>query len=464
MKKYLLFLFLIFSTPAWATVVLETSTGAKSTDSFKVTTGTIDSSSCNLIVITSVQDSSGAIVNPTDNKGNTYTALTPVLNGYVTRETMYYKYNPTVGSGHTFTVDGGASVIYPALQVQCFSGAPSSPFEVEAGNASGSTTNLVGSVAPLNAGDVMVTGCSWYNDTTAATIDSGFTISGQNLSVSGQAYSAGMAYLVTTDAGSKNPTWTNNPSNASACSIAVFRALKTGIYVVNAGKKYAGSGTSTTLAYTATTGDLLYVSIGTGNSSAVTSITDTASNTYTLINRGTAGNFADVDTYYAKNITGGSLTITFNSNTSDNFNINVLEFAGIDTTSPLGGIANGNNTSSGSNQDIVSGSLNATAASGDLVVAAVAEYYYPVTFSVGGTNPSGMLVEGVTNNQIGQGVGNTVMTYGVLSGSYSGALSIHLTGTTYGSIAAASFKAAAGGAVDNSAIIRNATIYNATIR
>src|SRR6202043_3536209 len=71
-------------------------------------------------------------------------------------------------------------------------------------------------------------------------------------------------------------------------------------------------------------------------SAAVKSITDTRGNTYILAVGPTAGTALTQSIYYARNIAGGSNTVTVTfSRTAAYPDVRVLEYAGVDQTTPL---------------------------------------------------------------------------------------------------------------------------------
>ena len=96
-----------------------------------------------------------------------------------------------------------------------------------------------------------------------------------------------------------------------------------------------GTGTSSPLAYAlpgdATAGNLIVVNIK-AFTATITSITDSRSNTYTLAVTHTYWWTQSI--YYAKNIVGGSNTITI-AFTGDTVLAASHEYSGLDTTSPL---------------------------------------------------------------------------------------------------------------------------------
>src|SRR4051812_45044729 len=70
-------------------------------------------------------------------------------------------------------------------------------------------------------------------------------------------------------------------------------------------------GNSLTLPVSATTGNLLFVAINYVNTGATITIAD-GSNTYTLLSASQSP-YSSTHDFYAKNIVGGSLSLTFNS-------------------------------------------------------------------------------------------------------------------------------------------------------
>jgi glucose/arabinose dehydrogenase len=84
-----------------------------------------------------------------------------------------------------------------------------------------------------------------------------------------------------------------------------------------------------------TTGDLIIVAI-TQFEGSVSSVRDHQSNTYTQVtaaqHANTSYNYAQL--YYAKNVTGGTTTVTVTFSISAD-NVGIYEYSGLDTTSPL---------------------------------------------------------------------------------------------------------------------------------
>lgn len=188
------------------------------------TTTAIDTTGVDFIAI-SISWYDAVTANPTvsDSKSNTWTALTlsscSLADG---SERLYYCKNPTVGSGHTFTVAGTS--IFAPICVQCFSGG--STAELDQQNTfdytAGLTSAATGSLTPVADDSLIITGLHTYNATSAIGINGGFTAEIQNYSA-GVSQGGAIAYLIQTTAAAANPTWSWTSNSFAALSMAVFR-------------------------------------------------------------------------------------------------------------------------------------------------------------------------------------------------------------------------------------------------
>jgi hypothetical protein len=178
-------------------------------------TSPIDTTGANFILLSVSYAVSGATVN--DSKSNTWTSLTN--NGSSLR--LFYCFNPTVGTNHTFT--GNAS--YVLISAVAFSGVKTSPFDVEsiASTASGPTLSA-GSITPSQNKSLIIAAVTVNGDGTSTSINNGFTIVQSEQYVSGVNVGSGIAYKVITTGGAINPTWTNGTNTAfMAANIAAFK-------------------------------------------------------------------------------------------------------------------------------------------------------------------------------------------------------------------------------------------------
>lgn len=188
------------------------------------TSGSIDTTGADFIIIGITQDPGSASNAPTDSKGNTYTGLTAQNSGSI-HTRLYYTKNPTVGSGHTFSLSSSAS--YPAITVAAFSGSDlTAPFDQENGVTANSRANI-GSpytdVTPSANNELIVTFIGADGGSGPAAINSSFTISDEQAFGGGNNYYGAMAYLIQTTAATVGPTWSGGYSNLGV-EIATFKA------------------------------------------------------------------------------------------------------------------------------------------------------------------------------------------------------------------------------------------------
>jgi len=187
------------------------------------TSSAIDTTGATFIVIAQ----SGVVAStfpPTDSKSNTWTPLTEYAGGSLSVQ-LYYCSNPTVGTGHTFTVVAGiAASIAVAAFDQTLDAAPESAGG--AGSAS-ATTQQPGLLTPLTDNCLIVTGFEYVSATEPgpATISAGFTIL-ENIGNASTSVPVALAYQVQTTATAVNPTWSSNAAaERVAAAMAVIKHL-----------------------------------------------------------------------------------------------------------------------------------------------------------------------------------------------------------------------------------------------
>lgn len=179
------------------------------------TTGSVDSTGADLAVI-SVGTFFGSW-SFSDSKGNTYTALTNYTSGLFNQQQAYCL-NPTVGSGHTFTV-GNSADVQPGVGASVFAGVDS--YDSETGTSASANTTTTGSITPPEDGCLLTTG--FMNDGGSSwSVGSSFTLAGSINANPGTNQGAAWGYKIQTTAGAENPTWTSNGNNNCRASIAVF--------------------------------------------------------------------------------------------------------------------------------------------------------------------------------------------------------------------------------------------------
>ena len=201
------------------------------------TTTAFDTTGADLIVLC-VSSYTGT---PTvsDSQSNTWSPLTKQTEADASSQ-LYYCASPTTSSAHTFTVSSGSNT-YDVLTVSAFSGSGASPFDVQNGAVSALDNGAIqpGSITPSVNGEMIISGTASFT-THVLSVDSGLTITDQQLYTSGDCTGGALAYFVQTTAAAINPTWSHSGSNQSSAVIASF-------------KPAAGGGTSVALTGQSTT-------------------------------------------------------------------------------------------------------------------------------------------------------------------------------------------------------------------
>ncbi len=173
----------------------------------------------------------------------------------------------------------------------------------------------------------------------------------------------------------------------------------------------------------------------------VTSVVGSVNGAYTELGTPEEAEFCVTHLYYKTGVTGTSENVTVTYSSSEAGAVTWTEWSGVDTGSPTGGVANGEQiTGTG---DITSGSLDVAGSAGDAVVAVMGNYYNCSTVAVGATNPSGFAIATAATAAGADGAGNSATGYAILAGSYGGACSMDPSTTlsTYGQIRVVVLKA-----------------------
>lgn len=210
----------------WAVVASVAASGTSNA----VTSGGINTTGADLIVVTTSDYDGVAATSLTDSKSNTWTKLTTRDSAGLTgRNVIYYCYNPIVGSGHTFSLS--QSISFPALSAIAFSGSASTPFDVENGATnSSSNTIATGSITPSQNGEMVVAGVNWNDGGShpgsTVSITASMTIPVQTPPVSGSCFGSAIAYIAQNTAAAINPTWTSTgDALGMAATIASFKGV-----------------------------------------------------------------------------------------------------------------------------------------------------------------------------------------------------------------------------------------------
>jgi hypothetical protein len=187
-----------------------------------VTTASVDSSGCDLIVI-NISDYLGATRSTfSDSKNNSATALTTRDDSLVARCGLLYMFPPIdkVGTGHTFTATKVSGATYPSIHVVGFSSGSAYDQQSGAGQLT-VTSKQPGSLTPP-ADDHLFVSSICFDVANTMGIDSGFTLEQQTNYSSGQAMGGGIAYFIQTTAAAKNPTWSWGSNAGVGVAMATF--------------------------------------------------------------------------------------------------------------------------------------------------------------------------------------------------------------------------------------------------
>lgn len=197
---------------------LVTNGAAASSDGNSATTGSLNTTGADLIVVGACSFQ-GVAVSVSDSKSNTpWNARTIYAVSGDPSVQLFYFQAPTVGTGHTFTVTTSGG--FPSVFAAAFSGSTSTPYDVENGSTSGVavTSKQPGSITPNQDNSLIVSLVAPSPYASNGAIDSSFTIT-NHVSNGANNYGGAMAYLIQGTAAAVNPTWT-----FSSATVAVTQA------------------------------------------------------------------------------------------------------------------------------------------------------------------------------------------------------------------------------------------------
>lgn len=183
------------------------------------TSASRDSRGSDKIVINVAEYSPGSPITPSDNQGNTYTALTMKSDGANGEVRLWYCDNPTTSASHTWTL--GATTSASACQVICLSGTATGSAYIDTGSdkqafvGTGTSMNT-GSFTPSANGSIVLTGFVSGGAGTANPSCSGFTLSNRASYNSGVNITGALYYQIQTTATAVNPSWSWTTSSAAA--------------------------------------------------------------------------------------------------------------------------------------------------------------------------------------------------------------------------------------------------------
>jgi len=196
-------------------------TSAAATNAATATTGGVDTTGANFLVVVLSYYTSGSAPVVSDSKSNTWNALTAEVNGAVTVQ-IFYSVPSSVGASHTFSV---ATSSFNSIIAMAFSGANATQGTPQESGASASTASLQpGSITPAEDNELVIVGAGTQdeeNDTFA--IDSGFTLAESNSHTAGVNFGGAAGYKIQTTAAAVNPAVSWTTSVVSAARMASFK-------------------------------------------------------------------------------------------------------------------------------------------------------------------------------------------------------------------------------------------------
>lgn len=188
-------------------------------------TAAIDTTGANLLVAIVCDLAGAGAVTPTDSKSNTWTALTPNVDGASARLTIWYSYGGTVGSSHTFAANGTGT--FASISVAAFSGSASSPLDQQNKAASGnsSVTSLAtGSITPTQDNELLIFALGDNAPPSGTASVSVGAILQQAALQAGVSFANSIAYEIQTTATTRNPNFTFSATTFAAAVIGSFKA------------------------------------------------------------------------------------------------------------------------------------------------------------------------------------------------------------------------------------------------
>ena len=232
------------------------------------------------------------------------------------------------------------------MQMAAFRGSLQSSSSPPAPTAISPTSGTTSGGTPVTiSGTNFASGATVTFGGTAAT--NVVVVSSTSITAKTPARTAGVVNVVVTNSNGQSGTLTNGYTYTSSGTIA-FVQVASGPPTIQA------SNISVAVAYVHTqiAGNLNIVAVGWGdNISSISSVKDSKGNTYVLAVGPTPNTGLQQSIYYAKNIVGGSNTVTVKFNQAAAYpDVRILEYSGLDPTSPLNvtAAAKGNGTSASS--------------------------------------------------------------------------------------------------------------------
>jgi hypothetical protein len=186
------------------------------------TTGVATSATGSTFVVLVQADAT--INTPTDNKGNTYTAVTTSRANSGINSRMYYCENGAGGSGHTFTFTTGFSANLSIYAVEITGGLTSGILDQQNSIVDSSSPFTVTTGATTQAAEISIAALSGNSGSSPATHaeSTGYTIQAQ-VTTGGPDWPGCIASKVLSATGAQTPSFTESGASTGGVHCATFK-------------------------------------------------------------------------------------------------------------------------------------------------------------------------------------------------------------------------------------------------
>lgn len=178
----------------------------------------INTAGARLIVVTASQHNAGSAGALSDSRGNTWVSVDGGTIVAGTSLWLWYCINPSVGSGHTFSIANS----FTSVRVQAFSGPATTSYQSKTSATNLSTSLAPGSITPSANRALVVSSAAYSAANNSFGVTGGFIVTSNQSFEAGVNWGGSMAYLLQNTAAAVNPAWTLDPSQSGAVVQAVF--------------------------------------------------------------------------------------------------------------------------------------------------------------------------------------------------------------------------------------------------
>ncbi len=294
--------------------------------------------------------------------GTTFGAYTAAGSGFTSRVITNFgdiAEDATVLSTGSYSATAALKLSAPwVMQMAAFRGSGQ-----VSGNPAPTVTSITPNTGTANGGTgVTITGTGFFSGATVSlggTAATNVTVaSSTSITATTPAHTAGAVNILVTNTDGQSGLLSNGYTYTTSTPSTPGSPSTGGgpisfVQVKAATPQTASASVAVTYSTAQTAGNLNLVAVGWNDiTSTVSTVTDSNGNSYALAVGPTTGTGLRQSIYYAKNIAGGSNTVTVNFNqAAASVDVRVLEYAGLDPANPLdktaGAAGSGTNASSG---------------------------------------------------------------------------------------------------------------------